>query len=149
MTHETEKNIIDTGTDATQDELVAWLKTGSKTLGYDALVAFDRSTVNLIYQEQYLRRLSADATFPPIQTVAALINRVYLGMAGVEVGAPRVSFDVADIADEQALVRVDLPMVGGLETQLEYSVNNYRTLTKINPISILRSPNLTGVMSFE
>lgn len=132
-----------------KDDLLEWMSQRNVTCGWDALVAFDRATVNTIFQEQYIRHYGNGKRFPVFSSSIPLLQGLTRSLSSIEMGPPQVSFADSSIEQEAPVVQVTLPIVSGLETTLTYGINDYITVESINNINVLQSPTVTGVLNFK
>jgi hypothetical protein len=80
-------------------ELLAWMKGSSKTLGWDALVAFDRATINDVFREQYITGFTAGSYFPTISNIESLAGNDARLFDECVLSEPLLSFDNASVVD--------------------------------------------------
>jgi hypothetical protein len=132
-----------------KSELLTWMKGANRTFKWDALVAFDRATIEAVFREQYIRRYIGVQRYPLITGARNLLGSVYRAVDKVILGPPRVSFELSTVASDKPVVKVTLPIMGGYETKLSYEANGRVVIDRINFISILQSPTVTGVMNFK
>lgn len=146
MTNEINK---DSSITNSKDDLLEWMSQRNVTFGWDALVAFDRATINTVFQEQYIRHYGDGKRFPVFSTSIRLLQGLTRALSSIEMGPPQVSFADSSIEKEAPVVQVTVPIVSGLETTLTYGINDYVTLESINDINVLQSPTVTGVLNFK
>lgn len=146
MTNEINK---DSSITNSKDDFLEWMTQRNVTYGWDALVAFDRATINTVFQEQYIRHYGGGKRFPVFSTSIPLLQGLTRALSSIEMGPPQVSFADSSIEKEAPVVQVTVPIVSGLETKLTYGINDYVTLESINDINVLQSPTVTGVLNFK
>lgn len=138
----------DTAIDISKDKLLEWLQTKNRTFGWDALAAFDRATINAAFREQYLRRYTGGGRLPLITGSEPVGDRVYRFFENISLGSALVSFEESSIEKTAPVTRVTLPVVGGRETQYEYAGESFVTCKRINEITALNAPNISGLINF-
>jgi hypothetical protein len=50
------------------EELLQWFAVEPRTKRWDAMLAFDQSTVNTLLLQQYIERFNSDSYLPPVNT---------------------------------------------------------------------------------
>jgi hypothetical protein len=50
----------------TTNDIISTLSGKTKTLGWDAVVAYDRERINHLLQQQYVAKLATGTHFPPV-----------------------------------------------------------------------------------
>ncbi|MGI4838917.1 MAG: hypothetical protein ACRYF9_14985 [Janthinobacterium lividum] len=138
----------DTAINISKDKLLEWLETKNRTFGWDALAAYDRATINAAFREQYLRRYTGGGRLPVITGSEPVGDRVYRFFENISLGSILVSFEESSIEKTAPVARVTLPVVGGRETQYEYAGGSFVTCKRINEITALNEPNITGLINF-
>lgn len=146
MIDKDEKNVSVT---SNKDDLITWLRGGNRTFGWDAIIGFDKSAIDTVFQEQYVRRFNDEKRFPVITGSIDVGGRDFRTLASVVLGPPKVSFDISRVDVATPRVRVTLALVSAQEVKLTYGIDEYITVSRINPITILQSPELTGVLDFK
>lgn len=131
----------------TKAELLAWMKGSSKTLGWDALLAFDRATINNIFREQYISSYGAGGGFPSINSSKALTGGIARFFDECVLGAPLLSFEKADIVEPTASGLLTMPVLSGREMTIDY--NNGAKLTKISQVNALNGPLLQVELALQ
>jgi hypothetical protein len=120
--------------------ILDWMKGSSKTLGWDALLAFDRATINTIFRERYISNYGFGDAFPVISSGKELTGGVARFFDECVLGAPLLSFENADIVAPTASGLLEMNVLSGREMTIDY--NNGARLTKISQINALNGPLL-------
>lgn len=100
-----------------KNDLLQELKDKTVTLGWDAISIFDRSHVNMVMEQQYVKKMANGTHFP-------LISKTVVGDGGSQkiildsllFGPPLVSFEASNI--ESSYVKARLELVSGTVTLL-------------------------------
>lgn len=83
------------------DNIINNLKGKTKTLGWDAVVAYDRDKINQLLQQQYVKKLANGTHLPPITWVS---EKKDLYLKDVTFSEPLISFTNSDITNSRATV---------------------------------------------
>ncbi|MBI6852475.1 hypothetical protein YA0002_06830 [Pseudomonas cichorii] len=95
-----------------RETLLKWLQENPKTLGWDAIVVYNRGRANALLLQQYIRKLTAENYMTPIDGEITGEEGSKLHFFGIQLGLPRLSFENADIENSKA--RVTQPVTSGL-----------------------------------
>ncbi|KTB71121.1 hypothetical protein AO067_24745 [Pseudomonas viridiflava ICMP 13104] len=119
-----------------KEALLELLNVRPSTLGWDAVVVYNRGRANALMMQQYIQKLTAenylrpiDGEIPsvdgsnlkfftaenylrPIDGEIPSVDGSNLKFFGIQLGIPRLSFENASLTDSRA--RVTLPIMGGL-----------------------------------
>jgi hypothetical protein len=120
-----------------RDALLAWLQESPKTMGWDAVVVFNRGRANALLIQQYINKLTADNYLTPIGGQIEGAEGSKLNFFGIQLGLPRLSFENADI--EHSTARVTQAISAGLAILKSEPVGGYKTVH-----SIMRPNGATG-----
>jgi hypothetical protein len=88
----------------TTSDILTTLSGKTKTLGWDAVVAYDRNSINHLLEQQYVSRLAAGTHFPPVSWSNTLDT---LRLENVTLGTPLVSFENATILNSRAMATLE------------------------------------------
>ncbi|AHF68156.1 hypothetical protein [Pseudomonas cichorii] len=118
------------------DILLSWLVKTPRTLGWDAIVAYNRGRINALLIQQYIKKLTADNYLTPIDGQIKGEGEK-LKFFGIQLGMPRLSFENADI--EHSTARVTQTITAGLAILQSEPAGGYKTIH-----SIMRPNGATG-----
>jgi len=127
----------------TVDELLAWMEGKSKTFGWSALVAYDRTKTNDLLTQLYIQRFNSDSYLPPMSETldhgegALNIEHVY----DLTFAMPKLHFETANLADSR--VEVSLDFVGGMIISEYRPRGGLARIDKVQKVLPLNSPQLT------
>lgn len=128
-----------------EQELLQWLRQQPRTLGWDAIVAYDRQHANRILMQDYIARLGdSQALLPPVSQLFDVIpDKVWEYVQDYRIEAPRLSFESVSFENSQCTLR--MRVAGGLHLGLEKSLaERYRRVTRIDVIDAARGPLVTA-----
>jgi hypothetical protein len=112
-----------------RDALLTWLQQNPKTLGWDAIVVYNRGRANALLLQQYIAKLTADNYMTPIDGHIAGPEGSKLHFFGIQLGLPRLSFENADI--EHSRARVTQAISAGLAILKSEPVGGYKGIHSI------------------
>ncbi|MBX8610456.1 hypothetical protein K5D65_25015 [Pseudomonas cichorii] len=112
-----------------RDNLLAWLQENPKTLGWDAIVVYNRGRANALLMQQYIKKLTAENYMTPIDGQIEGPEGSKLNFFGVQLGLPRLSFENADI--EHSKARVTQAITAGLAILKSEPVGGYKGIHSI------------------
>lgn len=129
---------------STLSELLAYMKGRSRTHGWDAIVAYDRSIANAQLMQQTIERLAAeDEQIPPISGELDLQNasgtRIHL--YGIQLNTLHLSFESARRRSQDANVRC--AMTGGMVVTSEAIVGAIERIAKVDQLLPISGATLT------
>ncbi|WP_248916968.1 hypothetical protein [Pseudomonas moorei] len=129
-------------------ELLTWMDQKSKTLGWDAVVSYDQAKVNMLMEQQYVSKVGAEQIIPPIsQRIAGPgVTNVVTGMV---LGNPLLSFEVSDVVDPRARVKLTMPFLAGAFTTEVGGPGVTRHLNKMSTVVPGCGYTLTMVVNLE
>ena len=142
-------------------ELLEWLKSGSQTLGWDAILAVDRGTINNAFRDQYVQGASVEGGYPAVSAIVPLISPRYVIFSECVFGEPIISFENASILSSHSPVRMAIPVIGGRELEVEYGATpSVRAIKQCNvmarrvlefdaTLEIVAEPGSVGVMCVD
>jgi hypothetical protein len=97
-----------------RDALLQQLKGRANTMGWGAIVSFNRTKANHLLAQQHIARFSTDSFLPAIRGSVQLEGPETLELSGIILSAPRLSFENASLKDSMARLTMDI--VGGTVT---------------------------------
>lgn len=112
-----------------QQALLTWLQENPKTLGWDAIVVYNRGRANALLMQQYIKKLTADNYLTPIDGQIGGPEGSKLNFFGIQLGLPRLSFENADI--EHSKARVTQAITAGLAILNSEPVGGYKGIHSI------------------
>ncbi|AHF68158.1 MULTISPECIES: hypothetical protein [Pseudomonas syringae group] len=96
------------------NSLLQKIKGRTNTLGWGAIVSFNRTKANHLLAQQHIARFSTDSFLPAIRGTVQLEGPETLELSGIILSAPRLSFENASLKDSRA--RLNMDIVGGTVT---------------------------------
>lgn len=109
--------------------LLTWLQQNPKTLGWDAVVVYNRGRANALLMQQYINNLTAENYLTPIDGQIQGAEGSKLNFFGIQLGLPRLSFENADI--EHSRARVTQAITAGLAIMKSEPAGGYKTVHSI------------------
>ncbi|ANS44760.1 hypothetical protein [Serratia inhibens] len=106
----------------TAADIITSLSEKTKTLGWDAVVAYDRDKINHLFQQQYISKLAAGTHFPPISWSN---QRNTIQLENITLSAPRISFTNASTESSSAVATLEFLDGNVIERDFEGQVNSY------------------------
>lgn len=119
----------------TKAELLQWLSEGTKTFGWDAVIAYSRKEANALLRQQFIAHL-ADAQAFPVMQGSISGGGVVKHLRNVQLGSPLLSFENADLDQSNACITLRI-LEGQVVTEGESGV-----VQKIQELIPLFSPEL-------
>ncbi|MEE5072777.1 hypothetical protein V2J79_26490 [Pseudomonas alliivorans] len=125
-----------------KEQLIAWMREQPRTLGWGAILAFNRTDTNTVLQQEYINRFSNDTYLPPAQGYisGSTIQGQYI--TDYVMDAPLLSFDIANIEQEKPDARLTMQVVGGTQVTFEEVVGGLKA-TRVEVVDPLNGPTLT------
>ncbi|MGN2412506.1 hypothetical protein [Pseudomonas syringae] len=112
-----------------KEALLELLNVRPSTLGWDAVVVYNRGRANALMTQQYIQKLTAENYLRPIDGEIPSVDGSNLKFFGIQLGIPRLSFENASLTDSRA--RVTLPIMGGLAILKSEPVGGYKGIHSI------------------
>ncbi|WP_346829697.1 hypothetical protein ABDX87_21615 [Pseudomonas abietaniphila] len=94
----------------TKADLLQWLAGGTRTFGWDAVIAYGRKEANALLRKQFIGRFAEATTFPPMQGVIET-GQLTKTLRNVQLGPPLLSFEASSLDESRA--RLSLRIVAG------------------------------------
>jgi len=104
------------------DDLSEWFKVEPRTKRWDAMLAFDQSTVNTLLLQQYIERFNGASYLPPVNTTIDLGNGSVAEIRNYVFDQPRLSFENANLDAPTATLRMQ--GLGGVRLNWNVSGSN-------------------------
>ncbi|MBX8577892.1 hypothetical protein [Pseudomonas cichorii] len=111
-----------------REALLNWLQENPKTLDWDAVVVYNRGRANALLIQQYIKKLTAENYFTPIDGQIQGENEK-LKFFGIQLGLPRLSFENADI--DHSAARVTQAITAGLAILQSEPPGGYKTVHSV------------------
>jgi hypothetical protein len=107
---------------STESDIINKLSNKTKTLGWDAVVAYDRDKVNHLLEQQYISKLAGDEHFHPVSWAS---DNKSLQVENLTLSAPLISFE--DATTETSKAKAVLEFIDGnvIERNTDGQVTNY------------------------
>lgn len=125
-----------------KEQLIAWMREQPRTLGWGAILAFNRTDTNTVLQQEYINRFSNDTYLPPAQGYIKGSNVQGQYITDYVMDAPLLSFDIANIEQEIPNARLTMQVVGGTQVTFEEVVGGLNA-TRVEVVDPLNGPTLT------
>lgn len=121
--------------------LLEWLRITPRTLGWDAIVSFNRGRANLLLEQQYIQNFSSENDIPVLSGAVTTENgAAETRVSGLQLSAPRLSFETADIDKSKAQLTFDI--IGGLIVTSSMPDGFVGSVTKIQQALPLTGPKI-------
>ncbi|RMQ50646.1 hypothetical protein ALQ04_04529 [Pseudomonas cichorii] len=120
---------VTTASGDSRDALLTWLQQNPKTLGWDAIVVYNRGRANALLMQQYIKKLTAENYMTPIDGQITGPEGSKLNFFGIQLGLPVLSFENADI--EHSKARVSQAITAGLAILKSEPVGGYKGIHSI------------------
>lgn len=111
----------------TTNDIISTLSGKTKTLGWDAVVAYDRTRINHLLEQQYVSKLASGTHFSPV-TWSSELNTIQF--ENVTLGAPLISFENASVLNSRATAVLEFVDGNIAELNTDGQVTQY---TRIRP----------------
>ncbi|AXG46083.1 hypothetical protein GPY51_08690 [Photorhabdus laumondii subsp. laumondii] len=114
---------------ATEDSIIDDFNGKTKTLGWDIIAAYDRTKINMLFEQQYVRKVSEGAHFSPIFWES---ENKKIKFDNLILGVPLISFENSSIEGSQATVKLNFISGTIIELYDDGRVKNYQRITPNN-----------------
>ncbi|OCR24118.1 hypothetical protein AFK24_15240 [Pseudomonas syringae] len=129
----------------TVEALLAEMRKEPFTVGWNAIVAYDRAKTNKVLAQEYIERFSTESYFPPLNgpvpTTESEIEWVY----DYIVDAPRLSFENANITESRAMLT--MKVLGGTQLSVATESGRAATVVRVAAYDSLQGPLLTMIIN--
>ena len=125
-----------------KEQLIAWMREQPRTLGWGAILAFNRADTNTVLLQEYIERFSNDTYLPAAQGYIKGSNTQGQYITDYVMDYPRLSFDIANVEQETPDARLTMKVVGGTQISFEESVGGLNA-TRVEIVDPLSGPELT------
>jgi hypothetical protein len=119
------------------------MKSRRCTLGWDAIVSYNRNKVNALLTQQYIKRYVLNDALPPFGGVIELGGTLKT-LSGIVLSPPRLSFENANLDKAEARLTYQLMGAKIVDTAVSDAID-FTYTTKIidaNPAALLTGPKL-------
>lgn len=125
----------------TLTQYLTYLGTETRTMGWGALLIYDRAKTNALLAQEYIERFDKDQYFPPFNESEETDQNAWSDMQDFILDRPRLSFTNSNIASSRA--RLSMKVVGGKYVTLVKPVGNrLLDITSIALMDPLNAPSL-------
>ncbi|WP_448512104.1 hypothetical protein [Photorhabdus laumondii] len=114
---------------ATEDSIIDDFNGKTKTLGWDIVAAYDRTKINMLFEQQYVRKVSEGAHFSPIFWES---ENKKIKFDNLILGKPLISFENSSIEGSQATAKLNFISGTIIELYDDGRVKNYQRITPNN-----------------
>jgi len=125
-----------------KNQLLAWLRENPQTMNWGAILAFNRADTNTVLLQDYINRFSTTTYLDPVQGFVKDSSTVGQYISDYVLDYPRLSFEIANVAEEIPSARLTLKVVGGTQVTFE-DVPGGKVATRIEVVDPLNGPELT------
>ncbi|MFV3328424.1 hypothetical protein ACNFG0_18390 [Pseudomonas sp. NY15372] len=102
-----------------ENELVEWLKEGSRMFDWGMIAVMDRAKANRLLTQEYIRHFAEDSYLPPQSGEVDTDSKWKNTIANAVLDVPRLSFENSNLQNSKARLR--MAMVSGNRVRLEKS----------------------------
>ncbi|TDB55706.1 hypothetical protein [Photorhabdus luminescens] len=114
---------------STENSIVNDFNGKTKTLGWDIIAAYDRDKINMLFEQQYVRKVSEGTHFSPIFWESKDKKTKFDNLI---LGVPLISFENSSIEGSQATVKLNFISGTIVELYDDGRVKNYQRITPNN-----------------
>ncbi|WP_425928458.1 hypothetical protein [Pseudomonas sp. NyZ201] len=123
---------------ASLGDMLEWLRGGSRTGGFNCIVAYDRTRTNTVLLQEYIERFTAGTYLKPINMDVPTSGKTRELTYDYILDAGRLSFENASIDKSKA--RLTMHVIGGSQVSLEESDSGQLKVAGISSIDALQGP---------
>ncbi|MCT8342954.1 MULTISPECIES: COG1470 family protein [Photorhabdus] len=113
----------------TENSIINDFNGKTKTLGWDIVAAYDRTKINMLFEQQYVRKVSEGTHFSPIFWES---GNKKIKFDNLILGVPLISFENSSIERSQATVKLNFISGTIIELYDDGRVKNYQRITPNN-----------------
>ena len=125
----------------TAGTLLNWFAEKPRSLGWNALVAYDRSHVNVALIQDYISRFGTDSYLRPITARVAMSESEAEDLYGFTLDHPRLSFENATV--KWSLARLSVKVVGGTQLTSRTPPGARPQVVRVSTYDALNGPDIT------
>lgn len=123
---------------ASLGDMLEWLRGGSRTGGFNCIVAYDRTRTNTVLLQEYIERFTAGTYLKPINMDVPTSGKTRELTYDYILDAGRLSFENASIDKSKA--RLTMHVIGGSQVSLEESDSGQLKVAGISSIDAREPP---------
>ena len=120
------------------EDMLEWLRGGSRTGGFNCIVAYDRAKTNTVLLQEYIKHFTDGSYMDPINMEVPTSGKTRELTYDYILDAGRLSFENATIAESKA--RLTMHVIGGSQVSLEESDSGQLRVAGISSIDALQGP---------
>ncbi|PHN72072.1 hypothetical protein AO286_12290 [Pseudomonas syringae] len=125
-----------------RNQLIEWMRVKPRTMGWGAILAFNRKDTNTVLLQEYINRFSTGHYLDPVTAYIPSNDVTGQYISDYVMDYPRLSFENANVEADQADAKLTMKVVGG--TQVAFTnVAGGKEATWIGIIDPLSGPQLT------
>lgn len=125
----------------TADTLLEWFREKPRTLGWNVLVAYDRSHANAALIQEYITRFATGSYLRPITAKVEMSESEAQYLYGFTLDHPRLSFENATVKWSQA--RLTVKVVGGSQLTTRTPPGGRPQVIRVASYDALNGPAIT------
>lgn len=129
----------------TVDELLQWLREAPRTLGWNAIVAYDKTHANIALAQDYIARFNSDSYLRPISDKVDTAEGETEYLYGLSLDSPRLSFENAKV--QWSLAKLAVKVVGGTQVTLRTQSGGQPQVVQVSSYDALNGPVITMGLS--
>ncbi|WP_434681197.1 hypothetical protein J3P77_08935 [Pseudomonas sp. R1-18] len=123
------------------DSLLAWLRVTPRTLGWNAIIAYDRSKTNVVLLQEYIGRFSSDSYLPPLEGGVPTTENEIEWVYDYLIDAPRLSFENSVISASKA--KLAMTVMGGSQIGIREEPGSGPAVARVSSYNALQGPKYT------
>lgn len=125
----------------TANSLLEWCKERPRSLGWNAIVAYDRSHANAALMQEYIARFGTDSYLRPINAKVDMSQDEAEYIHGFTLDRPRLSFENATV--KWTLGKLRVKVVGGTQLTTRTQPGGIAQVVKVSSYDAVNGPNIT------
>lgn len=123
------------------DNLLDWLRETPRTLGWNAIIAYDRSKTNVVLLQEYIEKFSTESYLPPIEGQVPTTENEVEWVYDYLIDAPRLSFENSVITASRA--KLTMTIMGGSQVSIRQEPGSAPAVTRVSSYNALQGPKYT------
>lgn len=123
------------------DNLLDWLRETPRTLGWNAIIAYDRSKTNVVLLQEYIAKFSTESYLPPIEGQVPTTENEVEWVYDYLIDAPRLSFENSVITASRA--KLTMTVMGGSQVSIRQEPGSAPAVTRVSSYNALQGPKYT------
>lgn len=125
----------------TAASLLQWLGEKPRSLGWNAIIAYDRSHANTALIQEYISRFDATSYLRPITARVAMSEEEAQYLYGLTLDCPRLTFENATV--KWSLARLRVRVVGGTQLTTRKPPGGFDQVVKVSSYDAVNGPDIT------